>query len=108
LYEALAAGRPLITGDFGEIADVVREAECGIVLPEYSSAEIQKAFTILEDVSVRNAMAANAVRFGRTFLNWEKGEAVLYQEYSSLLPGALREPCFESGLQFEHVAGVQK
>ena len=24
LYEALAAGRPLITGDFGEIADVVQ------------------------------------------------------------------------------------
>jgi glycosyltransferase involved in cell wall biosynthesis len=31
LYEALAAGRPLITGDFGEIAEVVRTAECGIV-----------------------------------------------------------------------------
>ena len=35
LYEALAAGRPLITGDFGEIADVVRKTGCGIVLPEY-------------------------------------------------------------------------
>src|SRR6185312_3246017 len=35
LYEALTAGRPLITGDFGEIAEVVRQAKCGLVLPVY-------------------------------------------------------------------------
>ena len=49
LYEALAAGRPLITGDFGEIADVVREAECGIVLPVYSAEEIRKALAAMKD-----------------------------------------------------------
>ena len=92
LYEALAAGRPLITGDFGEIAEVVREAKCGIVLPEYSPSEIQQAFTTLDDPAVRNTMAVNAARFGRTFLNWEKGEEILYGEYSVLLPGALRKP----------------
>ena len=43
LYEALAAGRPLITGDFGEIADVVRSSGCGIVLARYGAAEIGAA-----------------------------------------------------------------
>jgi glycosyltransferase involved in cell wall biosynthesis len=90
LYEALAAGRPLITGDFGEIAEVVREAECGIVLPRYTAAEIQKAFAALANPTVRNTMAANASRFGQAFLNWEKGEEILYREYSGFLPGELR------------------
>jgi len=85
LFEALAAGRPLITGDFGEIADVVREASCGIVLPEYSVKAIQSALAALNDSHLRNAMAQNARRFGEVAMNWEKGEAILYQEYSALL-----------------------
>ena len=89
LYEALAAGRPLITGDFGEIADVVREAACGIVLAKYSAPEIRKAIETLQDGNIRSTMASNAARFGRTFLNWEKGEAILFQEYSRLLPEGL-------------------
>jgi glycosyltransferase involved in cell wall biosynthesis len=99
LYEALAAGRPLITGDFGEIAEVVREAKCGIVLPHYSAVEIRKAFAVLEQRELRNEMAANAARFGRTFLNWEKGQEILFHEYSSLLPGGVRAPSGEDRLQ---------
>lgn len=91
LYEALAAGRPLITGDFGEIADVVRRAECGIVLPEYNAEEIRKALTVLSDRGARNSMAANARRFGRVSLNWEKGERILHGEYSRFVSG-LEEP----------------
>jgi glycosyltransferase involved in cell wall biosynthesis len=91
LFEALAAGRPLITGDFGEIADVVREARCGIVLSEYGVADIRQAFAVLADRNIRTEMAGNAGRAGRASMNWEKGEEVLYREYSALLPG-LREP----------------
>ena len=98
LYEALAAGRPLITGDFGEIADVVRVAECGIVLPTYSAEEIRRALDALANRSARDFMAANAQRFGAESLNWEKGEEILHREYSRLLPG-LREP--SSALQSE-------
>lgn len=92
LFEALAAGRPLITGDFGEIAPVVREAVCGIVLPEYSAEHLQDAFAKLEDPELRASMAMNAARFGQAFLNWEKGQQILYSEYSAFLKGALREP----------------
>jgi glycosyltransferase involved in cell wall biosynthesis len=105
LYEALAAGRPLITGDFGEIADVVREAQCGIVLPTYSAAEIQKALAVLENQEVCNAMAQNASQCGRTSMNWEKGEEVLYREYSVMLPGVLKQPTREWS-EAKAVAGV--
>lgn len=92
LFEALAAGRPLITGDFGEIADVVRQASCGIVLPEYSASAIQAALITLRDPQGRNEMAQNAKRFGEVAMNWRKGEEVLHREYSALLPEALRWP----------------
>ena len=87
LYEALAAGRPLITGDFGEIADVVREADCGIVLPAYSAESVRDALTQLQDSGRRKTLADNAGRHGRMAMNWSKGEEILHREYSVLLPG---------------------
>jgi len=92
LFEALAAGRPIITGDFGEIAAVVREASCGIVLEDYSTERIKKALAALEDRNLRARMARNAERFGCTAMNWERGEEILYREYSALLRDGLRWP----------------
>lgn len=84
LYEALAAGKPIITGDFGEIADVVREAECGIVLSRYGVSEIRQAFAALRDEAVRSSMSAQAWRLGRQAMNWEKGSEILLREYAGL------------------------
>ena len=89
LFEALAAGKPLITGDFGEIAEVVRATSCGLVLPRYSSEEIAAALAVLENSQTRSRFAANAKEAARENLNWEKGEEVLYAEYSRLIPGGL-------------------
>jgi glycosyltransferase involved in cell wall biosynthesis len=86
LFEALAAGKPLITGDFGEIAEVVRQAHCGIVLPEYTVASVQSALERFRDVTFRRRMADNARRFGASSMNWAKGEERLHHEYSALLP----------------------
>lgn len=86
LYEAVAAGRPLITGDFGEIGEVAREARCGIVLPSYSAESVRQALEAMRDESRRTAMAANAAAYGRSAMNWDKGDAILRREYSALLP----------------------
>ena len=100
LYEALAAGRPLITGDFGEIAEVVQAADCGIVLSEYNPREIVLALKTLAVRGTRDFMGSNAARFGRTSLNWERGEEILHREYSQFFAG-LRRPVSEPS-----VAGV--
>ena len=92
LYEALAAGRPLITGDFGEIAEVVRQANCGIVLTNYRVDEIRNAISLLENPRLRKTMAQNARHCGETTMRWEKGEEILYREYAALLPGGLKRP----------------
>jgi glycosyltransferase involved in cell wall biosynthesis len=91
LFEALAAGRPLITGDFGEIADVVRQASCGIVLPVYSTKTVKDALIALQDAHLRNTMAQKAKRFGEAAMNWRKGEEILHREYSALLHEPLNE-----------------
>lgn len=57
---------------------------------------------------MRNAMAENAARFGRNFLNWEKGEEVLYREYSALMPGALHECSVEPRLEWTQAGEVRK
>lgn len=92
LFEGLAAGRPLVTGDFGEIAEIVRESECGIILPSYSTEQISKAFLMLENSATRDRLASNARRRGRE-INWDKAEEALYVAYSRLLPTSrLRQP----------------
>ncbi len=92
LYEALAAGKPLITGDFGEIADVVRNSGCGIVLSRYGVAEVREALIALQKPEVRQPLACNAKRFGASFMNWTKGEEALFREYSALLTAELCWP----------------
>jgi glycosyltransferase involved in cell wall biosynthesis len=92
LFEALAAGRSLITGDFGEIADVVRQASCGIVLSEYSVENVRNALLTLHDAQVRNTMGRNAKQFGEVAMNWRKGDEILHQEYSALLRAGLKQP----------------
>lgn len=105
LFEALAAGRPLITGNFGEIADVVRRAECGIVLRKYDVAEIRTAIVKLADRGQRQTYAASAKRFGAASMNWENGERVLYREYSRLL-GIGTAPLVLAGSNVEEPASV--
>jgi glycosyltransferase involved in cell wall biosynthesis len=89
LFEALAAGRPLITGDFGEIAYTVRRACCGFVLPCYTADEIRKYLVTLRDnKELRESLGASAKRYGQAFMNAEKAEEILHREYSALIPDA--------------------
>jgi len=92
LYEALAAGRPLITGDFGEIAEVVRNSNCGIVLTHYGAKQIREALVVIQKQEVRQSFAQNAKRFGASVMNWTKGEEALHREYSKLLTAKLCWP----------------
>ena len=87
LFEALAAGKPIISGDFGEIAEVVRHSNCGLVLPAYSAESVRKAFETLQDVELRNRLGRNALNLGRTEMNWAISERTLYREYAVLASG---------------------
>ncbi|MCC6536717.1 MAG: glycosyltransferase [Bryobacterales bacterium] len=85
LYEALAAGLPLITGDFGEIGEVVRTHGCGIVLETYSAESVARAMSTLQDEATRREMGARAHRLGREEFHWNAAERTLHAEYGRLL-----------------------
>lgn len=84
LYGALAAGRPLLTTDVGEISQVVREEGCGLVLPEPTVEALGLALAELREPEARATMAQNAERAGETKYNWETSEAELLELYHGL------------------------
>jgi glycosyltransferase involved in cell wall biosynthesis len=86
LYEALAAGKPLIAPDAGEIGEILRRADCGVLLPDCSVASVRKAVEEVRNPLRRAAMTAEAARIGQQEMNWDKGMDVLEAEYARLLP----------------------
>jgi len=86
LFEALAAGKPLITPDIGEIGDTVRNSNCGVVMPDCSVESVRDAIGAMRDRARRATWTQNAQELGRVEMNWNKGREVLSQEYSRLLP----------------------
>lgn len=82
LFEALAAGKAIITADFGEIGKIVRANRCGIILPRYDTEEILKTFEAINKMFM-NKISNNAKAAGRVFL-WRKAAHVLIRAYDSL------------------------
>lgn len=60
LYEAIAAGKPVLTGAFGEIGDTVAGTGCGIVADTSSAATLRIALEALADHRLLSEMAGRA------------------------------------------------
>jgi len=83
LFEALAAGKAVITGDFGEIGRIVNENKCGIILENYSHESIRDALNLI-NTKKRKALNENATAAGRTY-TWNKAAEKLIQSYRRLI-----------------------
>jgi glycosyltransferase involved in cell wall biosynthesis len=111
LFEALAAGKPLIAPDIGEIGDLIKRGECGVALSDCSVASMRPAIEAMRDPVKRAAWTRNARTLGRAEMNWKKGEAVLYQEYSRLRSDLKRSGArvaIDSGLSTATAGARQK
>jgi glycosyltransferase involved in cell wall biosynthesis len=81
LFEALAAGKPIITGNFGEIGRIVSRERCGIVLPDYSPESIRDAFARLTGPDCEE-MGQVAARLAASTYNLREASRVLIREYA--------------------------
>jgi glycosyltransferase involved in cell wall biosynthesis len=84
LFEALAAGKAIIAGDFGELSKIVKETGCGVLLSSYSPERISAALGQmdsgkLEWIKERSDQAA------RNIYNWKEAHRQLIREYEYLL-----------------------
>ena len=84
LFEALGAGKPVLTADFGEIGRIVKEKQCGVLVEHYSKEALARGFRTLEGANGK-LLGANALRAGREVYNWSNARSVLVQNYSALL-----------------------
>lgn len=85
LYSALAAGRPLLTTDIGEIGLIVKHEACGVVLDELSPEAIHSALDHLRDPDRRARMSRHARQAAERHYNWSVAQTKLLALYETLL-----------------------
>lgn len=81
LFQALACGKALITGTHGEIAKIVKEENCGIVLDDISFKQLNKAFKALNSNGLLDNYKKNAFSAAMRKYNWERAEENLLNVY---------------------------
>lgn len=73
LFETLACGVPVIVTDFPGQADIVRERECGVVVPVDDPAALARAVAELAaDPKRAKAMGARGVAIARAEYSWDR------------------------------------
>lgn len=80
LFEAIAAGRAVICGDFGEIGRIVKQYRLGCVLPRYSVEGIREAVNKLSDEKVLKEILNNTAMAAKIY-NGEEAAARLIAIY---------------------------
>ncbi|MDZ7361395.1 MAG: glycosyltransferase family 4 protein [candidate division KSB1 bacterium] len=84
LFNALAAGKPLLTGNLGEIARIVQEEQCGLIVEPLTPESLADAIKQLRDPAVRAVMSINARRAAQEKYNWQVAAATLLRLYQQL------------------------
>jgi glycosyltransferase involved in cell wall biosynthesis len=85
LFEAIAAGVPVVASDLPGMAGIIRDTGCGDLVDPTDPAAIAAAFRDLLDPSAeRQASLAEGIRRARATYSWDRQMAVLLAEYSRL------------------------
>ncbi|MCK4626050.1 MAG: glycosyltransferase, partial [Phycisphaerae bacterium] len=87
LYEAIAAGKPVLTGDFGEIGQVVRKERCGVIGNLGSSADLAHALASLTKPGELKDLGSRAVQAGRLYSR-KQAIVMLLNAYESIAKSA--------------------
>jgi glycosyltransferase involved in cell wall biosynthesis len=84
LFNAMAAGKPILTTDIGEIAHIVKAVGCGLVIPQASPEDITSALDQLKEAALRKDMAIKAKAASNSTYNWERAQEKLLHIYQRL------------------------
>ena len=86
LFEAMAAGVPVIASDLPGMAGIVRATGCGVVVDPTDPAAIagQRAISSPSTPAAREAIGRRGLEAHLAEYNWEVQVAILLAEYSRL------------------------
>lgn len=86
LFEALAAGVPVVAGDLAGMAAIVREVGCGLLCDPTTAASLAAALAEVLDASPaeRQAWGGRAIAAAHGTYNWEAQMNRLLAEYTRL------------------------
>jgi glycosyltransferase involved in cell wall biosynthesis len=84
LSQAMAAGRPIIANDVGDLGRIIRETGCGVLLSNISPKAIRHAVETLRDPAVRKQMGEVGRSAAETSYNWAVAAGQLQQIYAEL------------------------
>lgn len=84
LFEALAAGRAFIGGDFGEMGRIIKEEKCGVSLGEFTEESVRAAIAILKDSRQLAEFKSNAKKAGLEKYNWANAKKEYLNALSQL------------------------
>ena len=82
LFQAMQYGKPVITTDLGEIADIVRKENCGLVIEQPTAPLIARAIHEMNDLGLRQKLGANGRRASEKKYNWAIAEKSLLSTYA--------------------------
>jgi glycosyltransferase involved in cell wall biosynthesis len=85
LSNAMAAGRPVIANDLGDLGRIIRENGCGILVDDVTPQSIGEAIVKLNDPALRNKLGEAGYRAAQESYNWQVAELRLQKLYHSLL-----------------------
>ncbi len=83
-FHALAAGRPLLVTPTGEIADMVRQTGCGVVMDTMSEEAARVALTQLADSDWRVTLGQRARYISQEQYNWSCAATQLLALYQHI------------------------
>jgi glycosyltransferase involved in cell wall biosynthesis len=84
LGNAMAAGRPIIANDVGDLGRIVHQTGCGLLLPEVTSQAIRQAIDDLRDPATRRRLGEAGRNAAQTRYNWNAAKQQLLRVYAGL------------------------
>jgi len=86
LFEALAAGKPIIASDLGgEMSNIINTEKCGILIKNINPTSIGETLDKIKDPELRKFMEQNSKKAGVLFYNWRLASITLREAYQKLL-----------------------
>jgi len=93
LFDALSSGKPVLTTNVGEIAEIVHREKCGIVVDDPTPANFRWALRKLQRPEQYGSMARHAKRAGDLRYNWNIAERSLLNVYGQLAQRFQKHHC---------------